>query len=521
LTVRRSCGATCIRASSADHRRNRVRPWADQLQTTLNGILPTALRPTDLTDDRLADVLHALSDDDAWAACEGALNQHILRVSALNPSPVRVDSTTASGYWAVTEDGLFQFGHSKDHRPDLPHLTVMLATLDPLGMPVAVDVVSGQRSDDPLYRPIIDRVRASLGRTGLRSVGDSKLGSMDPRAHIHHAGDADLCPLGKLQLPAAAVDALITQALASGPLRRISRPDADGQPVRDAHGQPVIHAEAWETSVNLTANLDGEARTWTERRIVVRSPALQARQQQALERRLADAEADLTDLLVARRGKVRPTTPDAAEAAIAAILERHAVGGLLEVTLTARAHTRSIRPYRGQPARAETTYTLEVTSTRVEAAITAAIARLGWRVYATNRPVAELDPTQVVLAYRDQYLVEHPMGRLNGAPLSLSPVYLSRDDHGTGLVRLLTIAVRVLSLLEYGIRRSLADVPQEEPLHGLYAGQPTRKTRRPTAERVLEAFRSGRSDRAQSRPPASPTGWRAAQRHRRRPHRPG
>lgn len=70
--------------SRADHRLNRVRPWADQLQTTLNAVLPTALRPTDLTDDRLADVLHALSDDAAWAACEGALNQHILRVYDLN-----------------------------------------------------------------------------------------------------------------------------------------------------------------------------------------------------------------------------------------------------------------------------------------------------------------------------------------------------------------------------------------------------------------------------------------------------
>jgi hypothetical protein len=153
---------------------------------------------------------------------------------------------------------------------------------------VAVDVVPGQRSDDPLYLPIIDRVRASLGRTGLLYVGDSKLGPVDTRAHIHHAGDAYLCPLGKLQLPIAAVDALITQALASGSLLRISRPDADGQPVLDAHGQPVIRAEAWETSVDLTATVDGEAVTWTERRIVVRSPALQARQQQALERRLAD-----------------------------------------------------------------------------------------------------------------------------------------------------------------------------------------------------------------------------------------
>jgi transposase len=476
--------------SRADHRLNRVRPWADQMQTTLNAVLPSPLRPTDLTDDRLADVLHALSEDVAWAACEGDLNQHILRVYALTPTTVRVDSTTASGYWEVTTDGLFQFGHSKDHRPDLPQVKVMLATLDPLGMPVAVDVVPGQRSDDRLYLPVIDRVRASLGRTGLLYVGDSKLGAVDTRAHIHHADDAYLCPLGKLQLPATEVDALITQALAAGSLRCISRPDTDGQPVRDDHGQPVIHAEAWETSVDLTATVDGETVTWTERRIVVRSPALQARQQQALERRLADAEADLSDLLVARRGKVRPSTPDEAAAAIAAILERHAVRGLLDVTLTATVHTRTIRAYRGQPARDETTYTLELTRTRVDAAITAAVARLGWRVYATNRPVADLDTTQVVLAYRDQYLVEHPMRRLKGAPLSLSPVYLSRDDHVTGLVRLLTIAVRVLSLLEYGIRRSLTEAPQEEPLQGLYAGQPSRTTRRPTAERVLEAFRN-------------------------------
>ncbi len=95
---------------------------------------------------------------------------------------------------------------------------------------------------------------------------------------------------------------------------------------------------------------------------------------------------------------------------------------------------------------------------------------------------------QVVLAYRDQYLVEHPIGRLKGVPLSLSPVYLSRTDHVTGLVRLLTIAVRVLSLLEYGIRQAMAAQPDTAPLRGLYAGQPNRSTRRPTAERVLEAF---------------------------------
>ncbi len=148
--------------SRADHRLNRVRPWADQLQVTLNACLPTSLRPTDLTDDRLADVLRALTDDAAWAATEAALNAQTLRVYDLTPATVRVDSTTASSYCSVTADGLFQFGHSKDHRPDLPQVKVMLATLDPLGLPLATDVVGGQLADDPLYLPTIGRVAASL-----------------------------------------------------------------------------------------------------------------------------------------------------------------------------------------------------------------------------------------------------------------------------------------------------------------------------------------------------------------------
>jgi len=41
--------------------------------------------------------------------------------------------------------------------------------------------------------------------------------------------------------------------------------------------------------VDLTASVDGETVTGTQRRIVAPAPALQARQRQALERRLADA----------------------------------------------------------------------------------------------------------------------------------------------------------------------------------------------------------------------------------------
>ena len=129
--------------SEADHRLNHVQPWAEQRLDTLRGCTQRPVRGLDLTDDRLASVLPALSDDARWVGFERALSRELVRVYDLQPASVRVDSTTASGYWQVTEDGLFQFGHSKDHRPDLPQVKVMLATLDPLGLPVAAAVVAG------------------------------------------------------------------------------------------------------------------------------------------------------------------------------------------------------------------------------------------------------------------------------------------------------------------------------------------------------------------------------------------
>jgi transposase len=109
---------------------------------------------------------------------------------------------------------------------------------------------------------------------------------------------------------------------------------------------------------------------------------------------------------------------------------------------------------------------------------------LGWRVYATNCEGLTLH--QAVWAYRHQYRIEHGFKRLKGQPLSLTPMYLQRDDHVRGLVRLLSMGLRVLSGMEYVVRQRLA--AEATMLPGLYAGNPTRATARPTAERMLAAF---------------------------------
>jgi transposase len=136
--------------SEADHRLNHVAPGAKHRLYTRKACTGQPVHPWDVRDDRLATVLEALRDDTPGSACEGARNQHARRVYALQPACVRLDRTTASGDGTGTADGLFPFGPSKDHRPDLPPVQVRLSALDPLGLPVATDVGPGQRADEPL-----------------------------------------------------------------------------------------------------------------------------------------------------------------------------------------------------------------------------------------------------------------------------------------------------------------------------------------------------------------------------------
>ena len=84
-------------------------------------------------------------------------------------------------------------------------------------------------------------------------------------------------------------------------------------------------------------------------------------------------------------------------------------------------------------------------------------------------------------------MIERDFGRVIGRPLSLRPMQLTSDTRVTGLIRLLSLGLRVLCLLEYQVRCQLAE--HREELTGLYAGNAKRTTRRPTSEALLKAFK--------------------------------
>jgi len=456
--------------SRGDHRLNHVQAWAAQRLQTLQGCIGTSVVALDFSDDRLASILDRLGDDVTWQALETDLNSHLLRVYDLQPERVRLDSTTVSGYWDVTPEGLFQFGPSKDHRPDLPQLKVMLSALDPLGLPLVTQVVSGQRADDPLYIPAIEQVRRGVHQRGLLYIGDVKMSARETRAYLVAGGDYYLSPLSQRQVPQDVMEEYLTPVWKrEQPLEPVYRSEADGT--------QTLLAEGFEKSVDMTVDLEGQPIQWCERRLIIHSVAQAEAQQAAVDKRLAKVETALAAYNIHKQGKKRHTEIAPVQQKVEALLARHRVSGLLTVQYVIG----EVRTPKGVPK-----LMVKVSVERNEDAIQQAKDRMGWRVYVTNHTAQQLSVADAVLAYRAQYLVERNFSRLKGRPLTIRPMYLTDDQRATGLVRLLSLGLRVLTALEFVVRQRLTE--EATVLTGLYKGNPKRATARPTAERLLEAF---------------------------------
>jgi transposase len=370
---------------------------------------------------------------------------------------------------------------SKDHRPDLPQLKLMAAAAEPSGHLIACDIHAGQCADDPLYTPLLQRVRGIVGRTGLLYAGDCKMAALATRAEIAAHHDFYLMPLPLTGETATQVESWIT-ALVEG--------------VQEAtllwDGERVLGA-GYEFERPLRAMVDGSPVCWTERVQVVRSPTLAQRQQATLEKRLAAAEEELRALTpTPGRGKRQLRDADTVQAAIARVLERYAVAGLLtapwerhETTVTRYVGRGRGGPNRSTHTQVQVRYALTGVQ-RNEEAIAARRHRLGWRVQVTNAPVDRLPLPQAVRHYRGGWALERDFHLVKDLPLGLSPLFVWKSAQIKGLTRLLTLALRLLTLLETQVRRGLEQT--QEAIAGLYEGLPTRTTERPTGTRILHAF---------------------------------
>ena len=468
--------------SECNHFMSHVQEWANGLTMTLGAMHGQGIQAGDFGDARLSEVVRVLSDDEVWHELERQVTGNMIRAYNLKVERVRLDTTTASVYSEKEGAVLFQRGYSKDHRPDLRQLKVMVAALDPLGVVVGADVVSGDQADDGLYVPMIKRMQSSLMAQGLLYVGDCKMGALSTRSYIQQSKNFYLMPLANIGEVPEQLDKWVEDAL-SGRAKTLTL--TAGSDEADGSTPAQIIGQGYE--ITRRVHDDESGTSWNERVMIVKSEAFAEAARTGLTQRIQRATAALLALTpTPSRGRRPIKDAPALEQAASAVLKKYQVEGLLSWKITTLIETQSLRAYGDRPERTEQKQRLQIDVQQNDKAIQRATQHLGWRAYATNAPRRLLSLHEAVLAYHHEWLIERDFARLKGRSLSLSPLWLKREDHAIGMTRLLTLAVRLLALAEHEARLNLKHDNQALP--GLYPSRKNRLTPIPTTERLLRAF---------------------------------
>lgn len=475
--------------TESNHRKQPVQAWVKQAHETIAKISGQQVNELDFTDDRLTLLLRRLSKPATWQAVERELGQSILRVYELTPKNMRLDTTTVSGYHEGGDESLFQYGYSKDD-PTLRQVKLMVAALDPLGLPLVSQVVAGDVADDKLYLPAIDQVLKIIDGIGLLFVGDSKMSALAIREHIQQLHHHYLCPLAQTGETAKEMEKWVEAA---------NNGEKTLTPVfierENSKHSLLAEGYSFERTVQAKVIVDGKEQVseWTEQVFVVRSESYRKSMLDGLEGRLQRATEKLLALTPdPARGKRQFQDETELVSAANTILKAHNVEGFLTYTFERQEKRQSkyIGRGRGTPDRPKqeiVTVRYQITAViRQEEALAAHQKTLGWRAYVSNAPAQQLSLEQAVLTYRDEWIIEHGFHRLKGVPLSLNPLFVKRDDQVVGLTNLLSIAVRMLTLIEFVVRQRLTQ--NQEKLVGLIANNPKKGIDNPTTERLLKAF---------------------------------
>jgi len=182
---------------------------------TLSRLTAQAIEALDCRDDRLRHLLQHVRTPASWHPSEREVHARRMAMYDLSQAVIRGDAPTVSGAHEGTAEGLIPWGQSKAD-PTRPQIKGMLGALDPLGMPLATAVLSGERAADGLSLPIMERRRSGWHTTGRLLVGDCPMRAWATRASLAPHQDMYVSPWPLTGATAAAREAWITEGGTQG-----------------------------------------------------------------------------------------------------------------------------------------------------------------------------------------------------------------------------------------------------------------------------------------------------------------
>jgi transposase len=451
--------------------------WAARFEPGLLGL--TGDQVGLLNDDRVGRALEKLFDADR-ASLLTTLVLRAVTAFDVDTSQLHNDSTSVSlhgTYRAATgfsrggkPTAAADFGHSKDHRPDLKQLVFILTVAADGALPLTYRLADGNTSDDPTHVPTWDGLVHLLGKNDFLYVADSKLCSGKAMGHIHGRGGRFVTVLprsraedGSFRDWAQTHTPTWTEATRH-PGPRLGEPDqvysTTPAPLPSAEGYRIV----W---VHSTAKADRDAATRTAR-IQAGIAALET-----LAAKLAGPRCRL---------KTRPAVEAAARDALTtAHAERW-----VSATITQSVHKTYRQEQRGRPGPgtrykeiATTRYTISPNIILEHIAYDAATD--GYFPLITND--RDLSDAQVLAAYRYQPNLERRHHLLKSVQHA-APVLLKTATRIEALFCCQFLALLVAALIERQVRTGMARAAIKKiPLYPEFRDCPA-----PSTERILEIF---------------------------------
>ena len=468
---------------SMTHRFSAMESWLNQHKTVIEQVTGWQIGEKDATDDRLGIMTQVLGGtDEGIYSFQTHTGQNTISAYQLPTQIGRYDTTSFNVYHHPenAKKGILQFGHSKNFRPDLLQFKQGLGTLDPAGVPILSETFNGNRADDPCYLPAWRRMVDTIGNPDFLFIADCKAASLETRGSIDCEQGCYLFPLPMTgDTPRHLKELVLNPAHVFEQI--VLSPKEDQDKNNRVVGKGFVVNKLMETRFD-----NAESYQWQERWMVTCSDAHALRQQQSFPNRLDKAETKLA--------KLKPKNKETAEQfriRAEKILQTHGVEDYLQLEVIEsitpqKKYTVKGRPGPNTPFIMVEIRNLELAVHRNEEAIVQFKKLSGWRIYVTNVCETKMTLTQSTQYYRDEWQVERGFHRFKQGHIPALPLYLRIPERIKGLMLLLTVALQVLTIMEFVARRELSK--NNETISGLVPGNPKMKTERPTAERMLSQF---------------------------------
>lgn len=449
--------------------------WAGAFEPGLLGLAPGEAGL--LNDDRVGRALDALFDSDRGSLLT-ELVLAAVREFRIDCSHLHNDSTSIvlHGDYAGADGDprgakpnvAAARGHSKDHRPDLKQLVLILTVTADGAVPLAHRLAAGNTNDDQTHIQTWDELRTLTGRAGFLYVADSKLCTREQMTHIDKAGGRFVTVLPRTRREDGQLrDWMITATPDfTEAARRPGKRDGDPDHVYRVAPAPFASSE-------------GHRIVW------VHSSAKAQRDETARHQRIQRTLAALTELNDRMAGpRSRITTSIAAHDAAREILDHSATEDYVTFTVTMSTEERFRQEKRGRPGkdtrfRKITTTRFQVTA-RVDAdAVRRDAASDGCFPLISNDH--QLTDSEILIAYRYQPNLEKRHHQLKSVQAA-APVTLKSPARIEALFACQFIALLACCLIERELRHAM----KREQITDLPLYPEDRSCTAPTATRVFD-----------------------------------